>query len=78
MGTNSSGLKQQSPFNEICDRFSPISNDFIDIMHDVLLGALRYDVSYALYEISCSKKKIIDLDSLNEHIKNCKAIYICL
>lgn len=70
LDTQKSGIKFNSPFNRICPRFHVVSNFYVDIMHDVLLGSLKYDISFALYELTCSKGKSINLDLLNKSIKN--------
>lgn len=69
LNVKKSGISKKSPFNGVSKKFGIVNNPFVDIMHDVILGAFKYDISYALFELCCSKKnKILNLDILNEKI----------
>ena len=48
--TNTSGIVKKTVFNEICG-WSPVTNLYVDIMHDIILGSLSYDINFALYEL---------------------------
>lgn len=66
-----SGVSKTSPFHGVSKNFGVINNFFVDIMHDVILGAFKYDISYSLFELCCAKKnKVLSLDILNERIQS--------
>lgn len=62
----STGVASETIFSRISD-FSPSTNDYVDLMHDGLLGAFQNDISYSLLELY--KSKALSLVVLNANIK---------
>ena len=61
------GVKKSCVFNDL-DDFSVIKNYSVDIVHDLLQGACRYEVMYALSQF-IFKKIYFSLNVLNWRVK---------